>query len=286
MVVVAVVDVGDDEDDDGLRRCRCAPSYARRPFGTTLGETAFFPVLNTPRYKSRQYSFRSKTSAQQDEQRLRLIGLSGRILNRLLRLDGKNFRRLGARETQLNKLQMAQNQATRVMLQYGRILNRPLRLDGKNFRRLGAGEFNSSGNSYKNSGSSIFQRTYWLSTRILINATRFFLSAKLSILLRRAEGIIVSTGNKGTSIRRYDSAGRSKIKAERTKMDDKFHTDVVRRNAVELEILSVLDTRYSKNSAYFGWKSIMLAAFKSGVEEAAGKGENGLTYGTRQDSAA
>jgi len=35
-----------------------------------------------------------------------------------------------------------------------------------------------------------------------------------------------------------------------------------------------------------GWKSIMLAAFKSAIEEAAGKGENGLTYGTRQDSAA
>lgn len=44
MVVVAVVDVGDDEDDDGYDDVvvGCAPSYARRPFDTTLGETAFF----------------------------------------------------------------------------------------------------------------------------------------------------------------------------------------------------------------------------------------------------
>lgn len=53
MVVVAVVDVGDDEDDDGYDDVvvGCAPSYARRPFDTR-GD-GFFPVLNTPRCKTR-----------------------------------------------------------------------------------------------------------------------------------------------------------------------------------------------------------------------------------------
>lgn len=53
MVVVAVVDVGDDEDDDGYDDVVVGytPSYARRPFDTTLGD-GFFPVLNTPRCKT------------------------------------------------------------------------------------------------------------------------------------------------------------------------------------------------------------------------------------------
>lgn len=54
MVVVAVVDVGDDKDDEDDVVVDCAPSYARRPFDITFGD-GFFPVLNTPRCKTRPW---------------------------------------------------------------------------------------------------------------------------------------------------------------------------------------------------------------------------------------